>query len=236
MAPFVGISQCSAPFSVEDFFRDSPWLNVPEHRRGAILIEPLHPPGRLLGGSGNDQDAPPRSKLAALAAARKKKENVSTASKETNSSVALLDKLGTKLRTTKIDGQSTQNHAGQPETISKPSSLPSKKYPTKKRQAPEPSEVRSVDYKRTQPILERQVAEDLPIVAPPPTARPSTFARTLFGPSAASLPPSIASTQTSILYPAYTKTDTKNDPFAGPSPDDVVTKAQNSKGSAYRAG
>ena len=221
---------------MEDFFRDSPWLSVPEHRRGAILIEPLHPPGRLPGGSGNDQEAPPRSKLAALAAARKKKENVSSASRETNSSVALLDSLGTKLRTTKIDSQSTQNHPGQPGAFSKTSPPPAKRYPTKKRQAPEPSEIRNVDPKRPQPSSEREVEENLPVVAPPPIARPSTFARTLFGPSAASVPPSITPTQTSILYPAYTQTDTENDPFAGPSPDDVVTKAQNSKGSAHRAG
>lgn len=67
------IPRCSVPFSAAEFFRDTPWLNVPQHRRADIIVEPLYPRLSLLGG------APPQegkmSKLAALAAARKKKNS-----------------------------------------------------------------------------------------------------------------------------------------------------------------
>ena len=51
-----------------DWFKDVPWFNIPPEREGVILAEPVYPPLRLLGGSAKP------SKLAALAAARKKKE------------------------------------------------------------------------------------------------------------------------------------------------------------------
>ncbi|KAK2858477.1 hypothetical protein FQN49_004695 [Arthroderma sp. PD_2] len=64
---------CSTHFRAHDFFRDSPWLNIPPHRKTDILIEPLYPRLGLLGGSSSEKPGK-MSKLAALAAARKKKE------------------------------------------------------------------------------------------------------------------------------------------------------------------
>ena len=223
-------SQCQAPLSTEDFFKDSPWLNVPSNRRGEITIEPLYPPGRLLGGSPAGQDAPPKSKLAALAAARKKKENVSSGSKETNSSVALLEKLGTKFQTARIDDQPTQPQVGDIKTVSQSSDAPAKTYPTKKRQVPEPAETQNKDPKKAQPGFEA-VVQNTPVVVPAPIACPSDFAQTLFGTSAVLPNSGITSAQCSTFFPAYTQEHTENDPFAGPSPDDVVIKAQTSKGS-----
>ncbi|OJJ45509.1 hypothetical protein ASPZODRAFT_119957 [Penicilliopsis zonata CBS 506.65] len=66
-------SACAVPFSAAEFFRDSPWLNVPEHRKADIIVEPLHPRLGLLGGA--PEAGGKVSKLAALAAARKKKES-----------------------------------------------------------------------------------------------------------------------------------------------------------------
>ena len=62
----------TAHFSAADFFRDCPWLNIPSHRKSEILIEPLYPRLGLLGGA--PENGGKLSKLAALAAARKKKE------------------------------------------------------------------------------------------------------------------------------------------------------------------
>ncbi|EEY21837.1 elongation factor 1-alpha [Verticillium alfalfae VaMs.102] len=50
------------------YFEDMPWMNVPKHRQ-AIMVPPVLPVGRLLGGG----EGPKVSKLQALAAARKKK-------------------------------------------------------------------------------------------------------------------------------------------------------------------
>ena len=227
--------QCQATLSIEDFFKDSPWLKVPENRRGEITTEPLYPRGRLLGGSPAGQDAPPKSKLAALAAARKKKENMRSASNETNSSVALLDKLGTKLQTTKIDSQSTEPHVEDTKLASKSLDPPARKYPTKKRQVPDPTEMQNTNTKRTQTSPEAAVQER-PVTEPAPVARPSSFAQTLFGSSTIATYSSVAPAQSPLLYPAYTRADTENDPFAGPSPDDVIVKAQTSKGSTRKAG
>ena len=226
---------CLAPFSVVEFFRDAPWLNVPENRRAEITIESLYPRGRLLGGSPASQDAPPKSKLAALAAARKKKENVGTAGKEVNSSVALLDKLETRLQTTKIEGQPDQPRIKSPESASKLPDPPLRRYPAKKRQSSEPAETQDRDAKRSQTNLAPGV-KDVPVVVPAPVARPSSFAQTLCGPAASVGSSSQDLKQSSFLFPAYAKADTENDPFAGPSPDDVVIKAQTSKGSTRSGG
>lgn len=223
-------SPCRASLSMEDFFKDAPWLNIPSHRQGEITIEPLYQPGRLLGGSPVGQNAPPKSKLAALAASRKKKEIPTSASKETNSSVALLDKLGTKFQTTRIDGQSTQPQEEGIKIVPQSSDLPAKRYPTKKRQVPEPAETQNSDPKKAQPGFEA-VVQDTPVVVPAPIACPSNFAQTLLGTSVAVPRSSTASAQCSTFYPAYTQEHTENDPFTGPSPDDVVIKAQTSKGS-----
>ncbi|OAX78671.1 translation elongation factor Tu [Emergomyces africanus] len=64
------IPTCPEPFSAADFFKDSPWLNVPASRKADILIEPLYPPLGLLGGA--PEPSGKVSKLAALAARKRK--------------------------------------------------------------------------------------------------------------------------------------------------------------------
>lgn len=66
-------STTHAHFSAAEFFRDSPWLNVPAHRKADILMEPLYLRMGLLGGA-QDAAGGKVSKLAALAAKRKQKE------------------------------------------------------------------------------------------------------------------------------------------------------------------
>ena len=230
---------CCAPFSAEDFFKDSPWLNIPKYRRGEILIEPLHPRGGLLGGSPAGQDAPPKSKLASLAAARKKKENVNTqaiGSKETTSSVALLERLGTKLQSTKIEGPSNQPSSDGKKTGARSSDHLTKKYPKKQRQSLEMEPKQQDQDAQKVPSSESPIVEESPKVIPAPAARPSTFAQTIFGPSESAKSFGTFRAQSPYVYPAHTQAETKNDPFAGPSPDDVVIKAQTSKGSIRSGG
>ncbi|KAI9842889.1 MAG: Hsp70 suppressor, GTPase facilitates ribosomal subunit dissociation, partial [Thelocarpon superellum] len=61
-------------FSAADFFQDSPWFNIPLACRGELISEPLCPHGGLLGGSSSGSKSTKPSKLAALAEARKKKD------------------------------------------------------------------------------------------------------------------------------------------------------------------
>lgn len=70
-----------------------------------------------------------------------------------------------------------------------------------------------------------------------PVAVPSTFARTMVGPLQKPLASLAESFQSlSLSLPRKLDTSTEFDPFAGPSPDDIVTKAQtSSKGSARKA-
>ena len=213
-------------FSVADFFSDSPWLNIPDDRRGEILIEPLYPRCGLLGGASKP-DGAPKSKLAALAAARKKKENQRAEDGQTTTnSVALLDKL---------TGKTPQSKPNSAPIISalKPSSAITeqtvneqpRKYP---KQKPKGLEVPQDD----QPIkedLEKSSLASPDVEKKPeiiPTAGPSAFAQTIFGAFAVSQQHYIQNSDRYVLGPEiHAEFD-----FAGPSPDDVVRKAQNTKG------
>lgn len=230
--PVCSSPSCDRPFSVEEFFKDAPWLNIPEDRRGEILIEPLYPPGRLLGG------APPQSKiskLAALAAARKSKGNETTKSnsQKSTTSIALLDKLsGRDQNTSSVDPPPAL-----PEKVQVKSEDESRNFkPQNEIQA---SQKRERQPSGLEPELQRLAKaprqstnpQDLPspgaIVAP--IAAPSKFAQFLCGESSFwQDPPPVASFKPYYTIPQdlYTNLDA----FAGPSPDDIVLNAQNSKG------
>ncbi|KAH0269103.1 hypothetical protein KCU71_g19229, partial [Aureobasidium melanogenum] len=113
-----------------DLFNGIPWFNVPEERVGCIVSEQVRPPLRLLGGTGKP------SKLAALAAARKKKEAEQKAAQEGAQSekpagvASLMDRLGTRSAQPANQenikpGDATQ----QPET---------RTFPIRKRKSPSP--------------------------------------------------------------------------------------------------
>ena len=216
-------SSCSARFSAIDFFSDSPWLSIPEARRGEILIEPIHPRGGLLGGAPKP-DGAPKSKLAALAAARKKKEIQGAENRQNaTSSVALLDKLKHKAR--QEEPSSAQNlskfeasSAIDEQTVNKRT----RKDARRKSKGVESSPIH-------QPFKKASEDSKSPIEKKPeiiPTAGPSVFARTIFGDPAVPQPEDVSSSDFYMIGPSiYAEFD-----FAGPSPDDVVAKAQNTKG------
>lgn len=224
-----------AHLSTTSFFADTPWLNVPHSRLGNITIQPIFPPGGLLGGSSK-----PPSKLAALAAARKKaaeekkqkaepaNEDVVMGDTEGASSSAMFDRLSALRKHTTTDPsappQSTKDAAF---------ALPVRTYPGRppKPASPEPT---------TQTLSPAPVEEAMELARPQGptaeelTATPSTFAQTMLGGSTATpFSKSSSSGKTSetsslftLPYPEDKDARRTKDPFEGPSPDDVVLKAQ----------
>lgn len=236
MALLVASNPCTAPLTAAAFFRDAPWLDVPVHRRAKILIEPLYPRGRLLGGSSAEGGGK-LSKLAALAAARKKKENDKgndSSTKSSTNSVALLDKLGggRKVNSKAQDSMSQpKDHSDAPgKSLVEPYTSPrNRAYPIRKHRSPSP------------PALSKEEIQKPPEEYPSPVhlpetiaATPSSFAKTMFGASVDTEDPCTKTFQGALFslpYGAEIKL-TEFSAFAGPSPDDIVTNARNSKGRA----
>jgi elongation factor 1 alpha-like protein len=189
------------------------------------MIEPLYPRGGLLGGSS--KEAPKKSKLAALAAARKAKANDQTSNlaspaKPVTNSVNLLDKLG---KSKNID-----NEASSPVSAAQPS--PSlqrlRKYPPRRISSTEKetSQVEEPIPTSTNPEP-KEVHEDPNIKS----FKPSGFAVTMLGSNQS---PFQAPSFARFYDPFQLECDMREaniDPFSGPSPDDIVAKAQSaSKG------
>jgi elongation factor 1 alpha-like protein len=197
---------CSKPFSFADFFRDMPWLNIPVERQ-ALFVEPLYPRGGLLGGSSDG--APKMSKLQALAAARKKK------AQEQKSGSSGMEKPMSELS---INGASKEENAA--ETAPKVSS---RGFPIRKRKDSNPHEKhpKAVSPKIEIEMLDTDTQTE---IIPVDQAEPSAFASTMF-----SSPMSSAPSANLFTLPYTATATTATDPFAGPSPDDVVIAAQ-SKG------
>lgn len=210
---------CARPRSFVDFFKDSPWLNVPVERQ-AVLIPPFYIRGGLLGGSSDG--TPKISKLQALAAARKKKalEQKPGSSAGVEQPMANLSLDPCKPNNTtqdRIITDSTPNvKSGQ------------RSFPLRKRKDSNPHEkVPKVPHDRE---LHQTASDESMEPESVDQAEPSAFANTMFG-NTSSTPPRRADNLFSLPYvAAATATPLSTDPFAGPSPDDVVIAAQ-SKGS-----
>ena len=227
MAPFLR----PRPFSAADFFADTPWLSVPPERLGNITIEPLHARGGLLGGSSTS--AKPQSKLAALAAARKKaaeeKKRAAEGGQDGTGEAVAGESVLDRLSALKVYGTNAAAGQAQPAT-SAPKALPIRTYPKRQKiEEPEPEpESTPQEAAATEPAQPEKpqgpTAEEL-------TAPPSIFARTMLGSPISQPAPAATSEDVSLFsLPYQHDPEQTNDPFAGPSPDDVVIKAQ-SKGS-----
>lgn len=179
-----------------------------------------------MGGSSKS-DGAPKSKLAALAAARKKKENQRAEDgQNATNSVALLDKLSGKPRQGKPDSASD---------ISSPKPLIAiteqtmneqpRKYPKRKSKglkSPQDDQPAKEAFKKSDSLASPDVEKQPEIT---PAADPSVFAQTIFAAPAVSQQHDLQTSDRYVLGPdTYAEFD-----FAGPSPDDVVTKAQNTK-------
>lgn len=241
LLPITHSAPCCTKYSAAEFFKDSPWLRIPEDRRGEIVIEPLYPRGGLLGGSSS-AGGPKVSKLAALAAARKKKESNDRSGDSTQNlttSVALLDKLGGKTNASKVGEESTlkrkTSSSGTTPSV-KSERLEDRKYPIRKRKSSSPpahTQENISDLKGSGNIPPKSESPPAPVTVP--SASPSTFAQTIIGSSTETQRTSINILESSsFIVPLEFASNTKSDPFAGPSPDDIVIKAQNSKGSTQK--
>lgn len=239
----------TAHFSAADFFRDCPWLNIPSHRKSDILIEPLYPRLGLLGGAS--ENGGKLSKLAALAAARKKKEGEKAPSRPETSTpstpkfeqpkTSSLDHPGTarSLRDRlAASGRSTPKASEGPASLRRlatpnSSSPPTPKRPESDTKKPSASEVSESMQKMVLEAKEPEPQQPVPTIR----ASPSTFASTIVGaatgPTAAE--PSHLHSNSSDLLRIYGQDHAEPFDFAAPSPDDVVLDAQNTaKGLATR--
>ncbi|KAK4691505.1 elongation factor 1 alpha-like protein, partial [Lecanoromycetidae sp. Uapishka_2] len=223
------ITSCGSDFSAAEFFKDSPWLNVPKDRLGEILIEPLYPPSGLLGGASK-QDSAPKSKLAALAAARKNKENQRPEDVQTTKSVALLDKLGAKsrrpLQKTIYPSSDSRNSQSEQTSEAQP-----RRYHSQRAKDIVPSQGEKLP--QWSPVAQdsQPASKVMPKADRNPIASPSAFAQTISGPSKRHQELAFTLPQYNVhVCEGHTEFN-----FAGPSPDDIVTKAQNSKGLGTRS-
>ena len=208
-----------------NFFWDTPWGAVPSDRV-ANLVPPVLPRGRLLGGSSKS------SKLAALVAARKKKEEASHATtstdEQTDRAVSLLNRLGQQKES--IDAKVTSQAAPSSPTAVK--STPKKVFPIRKK----PTE--SVDSNAERPTsppkddsaLQKEQTQS-------PRGPPSMFAQAIFGsdisaddPDHKPQPVTPSGQDRDAMFSLPFAISEARNPFAEPSPDDIVLSAQ-SKGS-----
>ncbi len=238
-------TSCELSISAADFFRDTPWLQVPPDRLGEILIEPLYPRGGLLGGSSSGGSGGGGvSKLAALAAARKRKDEEKKASStdkssqqrptsHSSSSIALLDRLGTRRKDQALSTHKNHPTANAVDVEKAPGSI----LRTPARQSPKPSpnarDSFSQDPVGQQP--EQSTSDSAGMSETPDVpikASPSVFARTMLGehPDQYLRGPTLKQNHDFKLPYVAGLSFTESFAFTEPSPDDVVTNAQNSKG------
>lgn len=215
-----------AHFCAAEFFRDCPWFHVPPDRKADILVEPLYPRLGLLGGA--PETGGKVSKLAALAAARKKKEGGTpetpstlegpvTPSPRQGTPLSLKERLAANGKSLKPESNGLRRLAKT--GPSAPSTPPEPRKPVTAT-VPEPSAAKEPDKKP--PVNIR--------------ASPSTFASTIVGDAAGpTAQPSHLHSNSIDLLKVYGQDHAEIFDFAGPSPDDVVLNAQNTaKGLAIR--
>jgi elongation factor 1 alpha-like protein len=191
-----------------DFFWDVPWGNVPPARSGRITVDAPHYKGGLLGGS---------SKLAALAAKRRKEREdaqaaVSKDNSDADSAVAMLDKLSVKSKEN-FNSSPRGDDAEDAERPSRASRYPiRRRSPSPKPEAPKEPETEELPVPQPAVVVEW----------PAQRATASMFATTLCGPDDAT-----KSTPSKLCdsFAAYESHNTA-EAFTGPSPDDVVRAAQ----------
>lgn len=218
------------PLSASDYFRGISWRldEIPTSRLSNMVLEPEHPRGRLLGGASKP------SKLAALAAARKKKgeekrtETPTPESAQSDRVVALLDRLNLKK-----DKEPPLAPAEPAERSVKRTKFMSSRQKEQNQQAADAPT--GIDPMEKAP----PTAEERPIPVANIRALPSMFAKAICKQPTASatlMTEASCSNRTqqwsgtfSLPY-IHNPSFIEMNPFAGPSPDDVVLQAQ-SKGS-----
>ncbi|KAJ9614368.1 hypothetical protein H2200_002504 [Cladophialophora chaetospira] len=209
---FATIHASTTPFSAAEFFKDTPWLKIPEHRKAEIIIEPLHPRGRLLGGTSTTGK---KSKLAALAAKRRQKENEPPPTEsEPMTGIKSEENYVSRLKKLQI------NQSNESESASTPGKAPQ----SAKRKGPE-EELDATEAAGNE--AKRRSLDDISdaslVVDQCPRGRPSAFASIMTSRDTEDYSPPLIDLFSVNPYAAMTFN------FAEPSPDDIVTKAQSAK-------
>lgn len=188
---------------MKDFFADCPWGKVPEHRKVDILVEPVHRPRGLLGGASKDGKM---SKLAALAAKRRQKENTNPAMSTKPEEEAPQDDYAASLSKLTLSNDKSKNRVQK--TTGKEGDVTMTDAVATQAKAESESQSTGIGALR--------VLEDEPIIIA--RTKPSAFAGTFLDTEASGLSTPIDS---SILGTASSVFD-----FKDLSPDDIVYKAQ----------
>ena len=210
------------------FFADCPWFGIPAHRKAEILVEPLYPSG-LLGGSSTDGKM---SKLAALAAKRRRKENENLNPPSAGGPEA-------QIRKSPSSGLQSlrSSRRQQPELSNKPLSTSSVEHQPLRAStnlaAKDSTATEDLDSSQAAPrTADSGPSDTLDTISSATASRaiPSPFGATITARQSFSL--DIDQNIESHFTSALTLNDTPTKPFdfTDPSPDDVVTIAQTTKG------
>jgi elongation factor 1 alpha-like protein len=201
-APYISFGGASNSTAFQSKFNDMPWLNIPKNRQ-AWLIAPIQPRGGLLGGAG---EAPRMSKLQALAAARKKKNDEKKEQAKTSQTESGMKRLSI------ADDGSKENSRGVSTSV-------------KRQRGPNVQ----VLQKSSEPEKSLSAQGEDQFAAAVPKSAPSAFAKTLF-PSA----PDVRHINRPGFYamPYASSSSFLGTAFSEPSPDDIVLAAQ-AKGSIF---
>ncbi|RFU75795.1 elongation factor tu gtp binding domain [Trichoderma arundinaceum] len=207
------------------FFDDMPWLDIPKDRE-TLFIEPLLPPGGLLGGSSS---APKVSKLQALAALRKKKTEEKKEGKRDQEKVTPIEKEVTKLSLSddknkenislisKLKDQTMQHDEAAASSPMAPEGEISKG--TNNNSLREHADSSTVDEHRTDVNTTSKEEESVASRG----CAPSAFAQALFG----SVSEANQRPRQEFFQLPYTKSPLfQASAFLEPSPDDIVLAAQ----------
>ena len=215
--------------STSNFFRDAPWLNIPEDRKSEITCISHGPRSGLLGGSSAGSNSRPKSKLAALAAARKKEKRQPQNEETAPSSGSLLGNLAAGSTKSQYPGPASIADSQEAEGLRRTTKMQSKGQSSRDSQGrpppPSPKPTFSAGFEQA-PVSQ---LGDLTIQAAP-TGPPSDFATAILG--LEKNRPCVSRIPAIPGKPFIVQDVADSKAFTGPSPDDVVLKAQSSsKGS-----
>lgn len=200
---------------------------MPLERRAHIIEYPSKRQGGLLGGSLRQENERPKSKLAALAAARRKENQNRTDNASATHSIALLDRL-------KAGSNSTQRHQGNENDgsadgrQSNAEGVPgARKYLSRSQKLSKPPK-QGLGKRPTNNMEDPRNLEEGRKPAPQmvPKSSPSSFATVIVGqqmPREIPIAKRIRCHDMSVIA-GYTADIVQG--FSGPSPDDKVFKAQ----------
>ena len=205
---------CTEHANPQTFFDGIPWLNVPISRRARFTVEALHLQRGLLGGSSKGEKM---SKLAALAAKRRQKENAQPMEAKVQNTIP--EDLPSGLNSLQL---SSQVSIARSVSVSNPTPIGVA--------ATRPSSIAlSAGHKSANPIDDSSPSSCKPEPQCDPQhlkAPPSAFASTILGPSPSKPRPNLEST----IGKSLLDDEAQGFDFTAPSPDDVVIRAQAAKG------